>query len=85
VRLSSHPVATGLVRALAEPITAPSANPSSLAAATSAAAVRRDFGGTIDMILDAGDTAGGLPSTVLDVTVVPPRVIRAGAVKVCAR
>jgi L-threonylcarbamoyladenylate synthase len=82
VRLSSHPVATGLVRALAEPITAPSANPSRLAPPTSAAAVQRDFGGTIEMILDAGDTAGGLPSTVLDMTVAPPRVIRAGAVKV---
>ena len=82
VRLSSHPVACGLVRALAEPVTAPSANLSGLLPPTSAMAVLRDFGGTIEMILDAGETAGGLPSTVLDVTVDPPRVIRQGAVTV---
>jgi len=33
-------------------------------------------------VLDGGATPGGEPSTVLDVTVDPPRVIRAGAVKV---
>ena len=75
-------VACGLVRALAEPVTAPSANLSGLVPPTSAMAVLRDFGGTIEMILDVGETVGGLPSTVLDVTVDPPRVIRQGAVTV---
>jgi tRNA A37 threonylcarbamoyladenosine synthetase subunit TsaC/SUA5/YrdC len=33
-------------------------------------------------VLDGGPTAGGEPSTVLDVTVDPPRLVRAGAVRV---
>ncbi len=82
VRLSPHPVATGLVRALGAPLTAPSANLTGAPPPTEAEAVRRAFDGRIAVVLDAGPTAGGLPSTVLDVTVDPPRVIRAGAVRV---
>jgi L-threonylcarbamoyladenylate synthase len=82
VRLSPHPVATGLVRALGGPVTAPSANLTGEPPPSDAAAVRRVFEGKIALILDAGPTPGGLPSTVLDVTVDPPRVIRAGAVVV---
>ena len=79
VRLSPHPVACGLVRALGAPITAPSANLSGRPAPTTAAAVFADFRDRIELVLDGGATAGGEPSTVLDVTVDPPRVIRAGA------
>ncbi|PYO02419.1 MAG: threonylcarbamoyl-AMP synthase [Candidatus Rokuibacteriota bacterium] len=82
VRLSSHPVATGLVTALGGPVTAPSANVSDEAPPTTVADVLAYFGDTIALVLDGGPTAGGPPSTVLDVTVEPPRVIRAGAVKV---
>jgi L-threonylcarbamoyladenylate synthase len=81
VRLSAHPVAQGLVRALGEPVTAPSANPSGLAAPTTAGEVLAHFRGRIELVLDGGPTAGGAPSTVLDVTVDPPRVLRAGAVR----
>jgi L-threonylcarbamoyladenylate synthase len=79
VRLSPHPVARGLVRALGAPITAPSANRSGQPAPTTAAAVFADFRDRIELVLDGGVTTGGEPSTVLDVTVDPPRVIRAGA------
>ncbi|HXG02839.1 MAG TPA: L-threonylcarbamoyladenylate synthase [Candidatus Binatia bacterium] len=82
VRLSPHPVATGLVRALGAPITAPSANITGQPPPTEAGAVVRDFDGKIALVLDAGPTPGGPPSTVLDVTVDPPRLIRAGAVAV---
>ena len=82
VRWSSHPVASGLVAALGAPITAPSANPSGAAPPTSARSVLAAFPDAIDVVLDGGETAGGLPSTVLDVSVDPPRVIRAGAVRV---
>jgi L-threonylcarbamoyladenylate synthase len=82
VRLSSHPVARGLVRALGGPVTAPSANLSGAAPPTTAAEVLRAFGGAIALVLDGGITPGGQPSTVLDVSVDPPRVIRQGPVKV---
>jgi L-threonylcarbamoyladenylate synthase len=81
VRLSAHPLARALVQALGEPVTAPSANPSTLAPPTTAAAVLHYFEGRIDLVLDGGATAGGEPSTVLDVTVDPPRVVRAGVLR----
>ena len=82
VRLSPHPVALGLVHALASPVTAPSANPSGREPPTTASAVLRYFPDAIDLVLDGGATAGGEPSTVLDTTVDPPRVLRQGAVRV---
>ncbi|HET7343472.1 MAG TPA: L-threonylcarbamoyladenylate synthase [Methylomirabilota bacterium] len=82
VRLSPHPVARALVSALGEPVTAPSANPSGAPPPTTAAAVVAYFGEALALVLDAGPTPGGPPSTVLDVTCDPPRVVRAGAVAV---
>lgn len=82
VRLSAHPVARGLVRALGQPVTAPSANPAGLPPPTTAAAVLEHFGGAIELVVDGGPTAGGAPSTVLDVTVDPPRIVRQGALRV---
>jgi len=82
VRLSAHPVAQALVRALGQPITAPSANPSGMAPPTTAAGVVAYFARGVEVVLDGGTTPGGAPSTVLDVTVDPPRVLRAGAVEI---
>jgi L-threonylcarbamoyladenylate synthase len=82
IRLSSHPVARALVEAVGEPVTAPSANPADLEPPTTADAVTAYFSEGLALVLDAGPTAGGPPSTVLDVTVDPPRVLRAGAVRV---
>jgi L-threonylcarbamoyladenylate synthase len=81
VRLSAHPVARALVRALGRPVTAPSANPTDAAPPITADAVLDYFRDRIEMVLDGGATAGGEPSTVLDVTIDPPRVLRAGAVR----
>jgi L-threonylcarbamoyladenylate synthase len=79
VRLSPHPIARGLVELLGEPMTAPSANPNGLAPPTTAAGVLAHFPAGIDLLLDGGATPGGEPSTVLDLTVEPPRVLRHGA------
>lgn len=82
LRLSPHPIARGLVALLGEPVTAPSANPNGLAPPTTAAGVLGYFRHGIDLVLDGGSTPGGEPSTVLDLTVEPPRVLRPGAVVV---
>ena len=82
VRLSPHPIARGLVELLGEPVTAPSANPNGLPPPATAQAVLDYFQEGIDLVLDGGATAGGEPSTVLDLTVDPPRVLRQGAVAV---
>jgi len=81
IRISGHPVAFELVRAAGVPITAPSANPSGEEPPVTAADVDRTLRDRIDLILDGGPTTGGLPSTMLDVTVTPPRVIRRGALE----
>ncbi len=78
IRIPAHPVALGLVHAAGCPVTAPSANPSGEEPPTTAEEVRRFFGDKIDLILDGGSTPGGRPSTVLDVSVSPPRLLRAG-------
>ena len=80
VRLSPHPVARALVRALGAPVTAPSANREGAPPPTTAAEVLREFDGVVDLVLDGGVTAGGPASSVVDVTVEPPRVLRQGAV-----
>ncbi len=82
VRVPGHPLALALVRAAGIPITAPSANLSGADPPTTAEEVRAGLGGRIDLILDGGPTAGGLASTILDVTTEPPRVLRAGALAV---
>lgn len=81
VRWTPHPVAHGLVAALGMPVTAPSANRTDGPPPTSADDVVRDLGPALDLVLDGGATSGGLPSTVLDVTVDPPRLVRAGAAR----
>jgi L-threonylcarbamoyladenylate synthase len=80
LRAPAHPVALGLLRGCALPLAAPSANPSSFLSPTTAEHVLQGLGGKIDMVLDAGPTPGGLESTVLDITVTPPRLLRPGLV-----
>lgn len=80
IRLPGHLLARGLVQALGGPVTAPSANLSDAPAPTTAAGVLATFEGRIELVLDGGETAGRWPSTVVDVTVDPPKVLRAGAV-----
>ncbi|HQU44815.1 MAG: threonylcarbamoyl-AMP synthase [Planctomycetia bacterium 21-64-5] len=80
VRLPAHPVARGLIRAAGLPIAAPSANLSTRVSPTRAEHVLRGLAGRIDLLLDGGPTAGGLESTVLDLTTTPPMLLRPGLV-----
>ncbi|HEV2460854.1 MAG TPA: L-threonylcarbamoyladenylate synthase [Ktedonobacterales bacterium] len=80
VRVPSHPVARGLIRAAGVPVAAPSANRFTHTSPTTAEHVLADLDGRIDCLLDGGPCAVGVESTVLDLTVEPPRVLRPGAV-----
>ncbi len=78
LRISPHPLALALTRA-AGPITSTSANPSGTAPATTPeeiAAGNLD----IDAILDGGQTPGGKPSTLIDLTTWPPVIVREGVI-----
>ena len=63
-RISPHPIARELVRKMGKPITATSANLSGRESARSALEVLQMFKDKIDYILDGGETAAGLCSTV---------------------
>lgn len=80
VRLSGHPMATGLARTAGTAITGTSANVSGYPPCNRPEDVLKSLGEKIDLILDGGTTAGGRGSTVLDVTVDPPLVLREGVV-----
>ncbi len=84
VRVPAHPVAQALLRATGAPVAAPSANRFSRPSPTTAAHVLMDLDGRIDLVLDAGPTDIGVESTIVDCTVSPPLVRRAGGVPFAA-
>lgn len=80
LRLPDHAVPRALARALGAPLAATSANLSGRSSPRTAADVLADLDGRVELILDGGPCAGGVDSTVVDLTVSPPRIARAGAV-----
>jgi len=80
LRMPDHPVALNLLQLLKQPVAAPSANKSGKPSPTKAEHVEEDLQGLIPLILDGGPTGIGLESTVLDVTVNPPAILRPGGV-----
>jgi L-threonylcarbamoyladenylate synthase len=80
VRQPRHPVARMLLEAAGVPIAAPSANRSEEISPTRAEHVEASLGDAVDIILDGGSTDVGLESTVLDITIMPPRLLRPGMV-----
>ncbi|MBC7981383.1 MAG: threonylcarbamoyl-AMP synthase [Armatimonadetes bacterium] len=65
VRQSAHPLFRAINQALGNPIAAPSANRFGRISPTSAAAVMKELGGRIPLIIDAGACAEGLESTII--------------------
>jgi L-threonylcarbamoyladenylate synthase len=78
--MPAHPVALHLLKTAAIPLAAPSANRSNQLSPTKAEHVLAGLDGRIDMVLDGGPTVGGLESTVLDLTTIPPRLLRPGLI-----
>src|SRR3972149_11870243 len=78
VRMPKHEVALALIRESGVPIAAPSANLAGKPSPTTAEHVLDDLNGRIDAVLDGGATCVGVESTVLDLTVCPPMVLRPG-------
>jgi L-threonylcarbamoyladenylate synthase len=79
IRAPRHAVALALIRAVGEPIAAPSANAHTHVSPTTAEHVVRSLGERVDLVLDAGACVHGIESTVLALGD-PPRVLRPGAV-----
>lgn len=79
VRMPNHPFAIALMKK-SGPLAVTSANLSNAANPLNAADVLAQLDGRIDLLLDGGPTQGGIPSTVLDCTHTPPRLLRLGAI-----
>jgi L-threonylcarbamoyladenylate synthase len=80
LRVPDHPVPRELVRLLGSPITGTSANIAGEPEPLTAGDVRSQLDEAIDLILDGGRCPGARPSTVIDCTVDPPRIVREGAI-----
>lgn len=78
VRCPSHPAARKLIEYSGGYVAAPSANRSGRPSPTLAKYVIEDMAGRIDMIVDGGGAGIGLESTIVDLTVEPPRILRPG-------
>lgn len=78
VRMPDHPVALELL-ARTGPLAVSSANRTGMPAATDADQAEAMLGASVEVILDAGPTAGSVPSTIIDVTGDTGRVLRRGA------
>ncbi len=78
IRMPKHKVALELIKQSHRPIAAPSANLAGKPSPTTAQHVYEDLNGRIDAILDGGASNIGVESTVVDLSVDPPTVLRPG-------
>ena len=82
IRWPSHPFIQAVIRQCGFPLAAPSANLSGRVSPTNAGHVRKQLGGKIFLIVDGGQSQVGIESTVLDLTVSPPQILRPGMIRV---
>jgi L-threonylcarbamoyladenylate synthase len=80
IRQPRNSITCDLISSFGQPITAPSANLSGEAPPTTAKQVEQSLGGHLDLIIDGGTCPGGKPSTLVDATEKPLRLIRPGAI-----
>jgi L-threonylcarbamoyladenylate synthase len=78
VRFPSHKTAQALIDKAGGYVAAPSANTSGKPSPTLAKYVLEDMDGRINMIIDGGEVGIGLESTIVDLTVEPPEILRPG-------
>jgi tRNA threonylcarbamoyl adenosine modification protein (Sua5/YciO/YrdC/YwlC family) len=81
LRMPLHPVALEVLKQTG-PLAVSSANRHGQPSATTAEEAERQLGEVVSVYLDAGPCADNVPSTILDLTGVIPRVLREGAIPV---
>ena len=80
IRMPDHPLALALLQRFGGAIATTSANKSDEPPATSAEEVQSELGALVSIILDGGQTATRIASTVLDLSVSPPQIRRQGSI-----
>jgi len=82
LRVPGNRLTTDLLRHLGTALTGTSANRSGGRDLRTANEVMREVGDHVDLVLDGGAAAGDRPSTIVDVTIEPPRIIRQGIINI---
>ncbi len=80
LRIPDHPLALALLRAVERPLAVTSANRSGQPPALTAQDALDQLEGGVDVIIDGGRAPGGQPSTIIDLTQTPPRILRFGPI-----
>jgi L-threonylcarbamoyladenylate synthase len=80
LRIPSHPVAQALLTGFGGGVAAPSANRFGCVSATTAEHVRQEFGASVELVLDGGQSEVGIESTIVDVTGERPVLLRPGQI-----
>ena len=80
MRCPAHPVCRAILTAADLPVAAPSGNTSGRPSPTNMADMLEDMDGKIDGIVDGGPCQVGVESTIIDLTLSPPRLLRPGGV-----
>ena len=80
MRCPAHPVCRAILTAAGVPVAAPSGNTSGRPSPTNMADMLEDMDGKIEGIVDGGPCSVGVESTIIDLTCVPPRLLRPGGV-----
>jgi L-threonylcarbamoyladenylate synthase len=83
LRCPAHPVALAVLNAFGGGLAAPSANRFGHVSPTTAQHVRDEFGAAVPIVLDGGDCAVGIESTIVDLSGAQPRLLRPGRIS-CA-
>lgn len=79
IRMPDHKWLRSLIQSCG-PLAATSANISNQPSLSNAQAVLEELEGRVDLLIDGGTCAGGIPSTVIDCTVFPVKVLREGGI-----
>ena len=80
IRWPAHPFIQAVIRECGFPLAAPSANLSNRVSPTNAEHVRAQLDAKIPLIVDGGQSQVGIESTVLDLSVSPPVLLRPGMI-----
>jgi len=80
VRMPDHEVPLQVMKTASLPIVTTSANVHGTPSPSSAEALADRIVGEVDLVLDGGETVGGVESTVVDFTVRPPTILRKGPI-----
>ncbi len=80
IRFPNHQIALSLIESVGSPVAAPSANVFTRTSPTSISHISPEIRSSVSMILDGGQCAMGIESTVLDLTQNPPKILRLGPI-----